>query len=192
MVRPSSGSAGVSALVFVGYRVGWLRCDDASFLGGEVATVSSRIVKPSRPDNSPQSTGSDYDGYLDRVAKYIPAEIAAAYLTLQNVVALGTSDSDGMRAVWLAIVFVGLEVVNVFYLRARASNGAVRDPWWITQYVISGVAFAAWVYALQVLPTSLGIFSPILAAILLVFVTLIAGVLARRADDSLVPQISVK
>jgi hypothetical protein len=84
----------------------------------------------------------DYDGYLSKLAKYIPAEITAAFVAidgiLKNVVALAQ--------VWYWLIFGVLIACTPVYLYAAAlmEKRTPDKP----QLIISPFAFIIWVFAL--------------------------------------------
>jgi hypothetical protein len=132
----------------------------------------SRIVKPSPAGNAPHAAGGD--NFIDRVAKYIPAEIVAAYLALQGIVTAAFAEADQQRFIWLLVVVGFLLIVTPLYLRRLAVADGL--PWGL-QAIIAEVALLIWVYALAILPQAAGFYNGALAAGVLVAFTLLAGLL---------------
>lgn len=84
------------------------------------------------------------DGYLDRLIKYIPAEIVAAYLTMQNIVA---TMAESIRPFWIEwAVFGALLLLTPLYIW-RVTRAPGLPPAWL-QIGISTLSFAIWVFAL--------------------------------------------
>jgi hypothetical protein len=108
------------------------------------ATPMSRFVQP-RSVNQVQGSGGD--GYVDRVAKYIPAEIVAAFLAVQGLVI--SLAEVGMRLAVLSAVLVVFMILTPVYLRTAARASA--SPWKL-QAVLGVIALPFWAYALAVLP----------------------------------------
>lgn len=81
--------------------------------------------------------------YLDRIIKYIPAEVIMLYLVLTGLVAMLDEPS-----LWLDIVIfvVGVGAVVLHLLVHRKMNN--NDPITTIQVVISTCSFVIWVFAL--------------------------------------------
>jgi hypothetical protein len=82
-------------------------------------------------------TGGTGDGYTERLSKYIPAEVLAAFIPL---VGLGTD-----RSLLLLIAFViGLAATVMYlYIHARGEADPIKRPRWFF-YLFAGAAFVAW------------------------------------------------
>jgi len=82
------------------------------------------------------------DGYVDRLLKYIPAEIVALYLGVINVIP--PPQSDHKIALWVVSIISALCVPLYMYLATqKPHHGAL----W-SQILISSVAFPLWVFAI--------------------------------------------
>lgn len=90
----------------------------------------------------PAPAESDADGYIDRLLKYIPADIIALYLGVTNVVPQQDPSRD--MALWIITVLVAL--CTPFYLYATTREQGEPTPW--SQIAISSVAFPIWVFAM--------------------------------------------
>jgi hypothetical protein len=119
----------------------------------------------------PQPPNSS-DNYLTRVAKYVPAEIVAAYAAVQNIL----TDQDKCTnppVVWYVIyaVFVVLTPLYLFMQRTP------ERPY-VGNVVIGAVAFVVWSYALTACP-KFGVFFPLYnaqyGAVLLILFSLASG-----------------
>lgn len=82
------------------------------------------------------------DGYIDRLLKYIPAEVIALYLGVTNVIPPPLHDHR--KALWTVSVISALCVPPYMYVSTH--NAARRTLW--SQIVISSVAFPLWVFAI--------------------------------------------
>jgi uncharacterized membrane protein YoaK (UPF0700 family) len=82
------------------------------------------------------------DGYIDRLLKYIPAEIIALYLGVTN--AIPPPLKAHRTAVWIVTVISALCVPLYMYLSTRKPN----QPALWSQIAISSVAFPLWVFAI--------------------------------------------
>jgi hypothetical protein len=133
----------------------------------------SRLVQ-SRSVNQVQGTGGD--GYVDRVAKYIPAEIVAAYLAVQGLVV--SFAEIGVRLVVLGAVLGLFMILTPVYLRGAAKASA--SPWKL-QATLGVIALPFWAYALAVLPGLIAgpfegtLYNGTLAAIALIVVSVAFG-----------------
>jgi hypothetical protein len=82
------------------------------------------------------------DGYIDRLIKYIPAEIIALYLGVVNVIPspLGSHKN----ALWTVSAISAICVPVYMYLSTRQDGHGALWP----QVVISSAAFPLWVFAI--------------------------------------------
>ena len=81
------------------------------------------------------------DDYASKLIKYIPAEIVAAYVTIQGIL------EAAMREGWIhwAVFFVLLVLTPLYIWRVTTEPGKPVAVW---QIVISTVSFLIWVFAL--------------------------------------------
>jgi hypothetical protein len=110
--------------------------------------------------------GAD-QGYLERVVKYVPAEVIAAYLALNGFVAA----AKGYETVYWIVFLVCLVCVPLYVWRTtrtpkeRLFNG-----------VLATIAFLVWAYATGGgLPGYLDIHYPLYGSVALVLFTLVSG-----------------
>jgi hypothetical protein len=82
------------------------------------------------------------DGYLDRLVKYIPAEIIALYLGAANVVP--STDPSFHAAIWIIAILTTLCTPIYMYFSTRETG----QPTLWSQIVISSIAFPIWVFAI--------------------------------------------
>lgn len=159
------------------------------------------------------------DGYADRVAKYIPGEVIAAYMALdRNLVpspeqflerantlkekavavqesanstleSLNTTavEATDANAPLIASIFpylpLGLLALGVIftplYIRQLARNAGPGTPW-VTQAVMSTLAFIVWAYSIQgsafLVGTFQGLYDGSMASALVIIFTLASGV----------------
>jgi len=136
----------------------------------------SRLVQ-ARPIN--QAHGAGGDGFLDRVAKYIPAEIVAAYLAIQSLV-LGLAPDAPRFAVLLGVLIVLMVVTPVYLWRTAKADGS---PWKL-QAGIAVIALPLWAYALVALPEELDIYNGTVAAIALILFSVVVGAFQPAAPTT--------
>jgi hypothetical protein len=119
--------------------------------------------------------------YLERVAKYVPAEIIAAYLTLLPIVLSGTTADTTSRKVWLAVIFAIGTIFTPLYL--WRFPGDLKVKWY--HLVISTLAFVVWTYSIRGgLFDDVGLYSTVGAAVSLVVFTLTSGLFAPTASTA--------
>jgi hypothetical protein len=84
--------------------------------------------------------GSANDSYLERVAKYVPAEVIAAY-----VVIVGLTGHVGLSGRFAAslTVFLCCLVLTPAYLWRMGHPGETK----VVHMLVSSIAFAIWAYA---------------------------------------------
>jgi hypothetical protein len=125
------------------------------------------------------TTGQKAQTYLERVAKYVPAEIIAAYLSLLPVVLAGTSADTTRRTVWLAVIFAIGAIFTPLYL--WRFPGDLKVKWY--HLVISTAAFVVWTYSIRGgLFDDVGIYDTVGAAVSLAVFTLASGLFAPTAS----------
>jgi len=117
---------------------------------GEAPEVTFRdteeLTLGARPNSVAFATTSSpavsADDYLDRLVKYVPAEIIAVYLGATNVVPI--NDPSRWMALW---VIAGLCVVcTPIYMYVATKQDGQPTLW--SQIVISSIAFPVWVFAI--------------------------------------------
>jgi uncharacterized membrane protein len=134
-----------------------------------------RAIVPPKEGFTPLSAkAADTDGYLGRVAKYVPAEIVALYLTLVRFIeAAGKVEAQSLRVTLLALSFLIFLVLTPIYFSKTARPGdAVR-----AQRIISSIAFVCWAYSLGGVFSELGIENNLVSGFLLIVFTAISGAL---------------
>ena|SRR5713226_5867000 len=113
----------------------------------------SRFVEPQTPatEDERAAASATGDDYAARVAKYVPAEIVAAYVAILAVLDPAAPGTDAARTHLLCrVAFLVLWASTPLYLallgrgRRRGGHGAPA-----VQLVVSSVAFVVWAYALR-------------------------------------------
>jgi hypothetical protein len=95
----------------------------------------------SAPYRIQRSAKDDFNSYLDRLMKMIPAEVIALYLVGSGLIPEG--QAVGL-VVWSVICLVG-----VILLRAYGTADSTENkPTDWTHTIISAVAFVIWVYSM--------------------------------------------
>lgn len=136
-----------------------------------------RLVEP-RPQT--ELTGADAagSGYAERVAKYIPGEIVATYLSIVGI--LKTVKPEEAERVWVGWAVFGfcLVLTPCYFYMLSAKN----KPRCLHMF-ISTAAFAVWAYALGGVFEMVGWYKSWLASIALACFTLASGLVAPHEGD---------
>ena len=123
------------------------------------------------------------DNYLERIAKYVPAEVLAFFIFINAILEQAVkSGGKGAAMAGLPVttvaqgaLLVGLVLTPLFVWYVREEGDA-----WVTNAVVSTVAFPFWAYALGAVAFD-GFWDGNLAAILLATFTVVSGLIAPRA-----------
>jgi uncharacterized membrane protein len=137
-----------------------------------MSRLVSAIVPPEGGFTPLSARAADTDGYLGRVAKYVPAEIVALYLPLVKFIdAAGKLEARSVRLSLLALSFLVFLVLTPIYFTKTARPGdAVK-----AQRIVSSIAFVCWAYSLGGVFTELGIENNLVSGFLLIIFTAISG-----------------
>ncbi len=130
--------------------------------------MSRRIV--SRQLQSTRSA-MQVDTYFDKVIKFIPADVVAAWTVVTGLIASAGEQVPKASLLWIAYVF-GIVITALWTWRQTQVKGA---PIAKTQIAISTLAFAIWVSALGGPFESLPAYQRLYGALLLIAYTLIVG-----------------
>jgi hypothetical protein len=86
------------------------------------------------------------DGYIDRLLKYIPAEIIALYLGAANVVPVSDPSHPHQQeiATWAIAALAALATPLYLYITTRKKGAP--NVW--SQIIIGSIAFPVWVFAI--------------------------------------------
>ena len=96
--------------------------------------------------------------YLEKIAKLIPTEIVAAYLTLIGFIKIDTSTENHQYYYVAAALFCC--VGTYFYLDALADKGKPKN----IHIILSVIAFAIWAYSTTGDKLCPGIYNPLIAS----------------------------
>jgi len=132
--------------------------------------MSRRIVSTQLQANQAGSV----DTYFDRVVKYIPADIIAAWTTATGLIAVAAGLSRNV----LWIVFFVLLVLTPFWIMKTTDKP--NQPHAKTQIAIGTIAFAVWVFALGGPFAQLGFYKPVYGSLILIFYTLVVALIQPK------------
>lgn len=110
------------------------------------------------------------DDYFDRLVRYIPADIVAAWVAASGAIA-GASDVPTQTLLWICFI-VGLVLTAWWTWQRTQEPGA---PTAVTQIVVSTGAFAVWVFALGGPFAAWVAYRPVYGTLLLILYTLLVA-----------------
>ena len=116
----------------------------------------------------------DVDGYLDRLVKYIPAEIVAAWVAAAGIIASLQGDTEVV--LWIAFA-IGV-VVSFLWIILRTQEAQLSPAW--TQAGIAAVAFVIWAFALGGPFATFSWYEPAYGSLLIIRFTLLAGLVIPK------------
>ena len=128
-----------------------------------------RSFKLKRADSSPE-----VKSYLEKIAKLIPSEVIAGYITLIGL--LVAVKNLELRVVFYAIAFVLCLVLTPIYLNYQSDPGKPKK----IHLCVSMVAFVVWAYATSGLQVTPQLYDPAIASFTLVAFSLISGAVPLR------------
>lgn len=102
-----------------------------------------RLVSPVGRGAVAVAAGGAGDDYSTRVVKYIPSEVIAGYLAVQNILSNAANDCRVPNA-WWYLLYGFFVVLTPLYLYSRRTKG---EPYAL-QLAISTAAFVIWSYAM--------------------------------------------
>src|SRR5947209_1483775 len=108
--------------------------------------------------------GTNIDTYSDRVIKYIPTDIVAAWVTVVGLIRSASDISSG-TVLWITFA-VGVVLAAAWTLKLTSLPGA---PPAVIQTIIATGAFIVWVFALGGPFETLTFYRPVYGALLLIF-----------------------
>ena len=135
----------------------------------------NRLVEPRPKGSKTRILGSETgDSYLERVAKYVPAEIVAAYLA---IIGFAVNVPSG-KLTAMILAFAVCLVATPLYLWRMGKESKVKT----VHLIISSIAFVDWAFAVGGAGGIFGadgrnIYDPTWASIALVIFTLASGLI---------------
>lgn len=139
----------------------------------------SRLVEPRAQGASLRlKRNAEGDSYLERVAKYVPAEIVAAYIV---IVGFAANVPESSQLVAFIVAFAVCLIATPFYLGRMVEHGRPK----VVHLIVSSIAFCVWAFAVGggagLFGTAgLNIHDPNWASIALVIFTLASGLIEPR------------
>jgi xanthine/uracil permease len=87
--------------------------------------------------------GTSRNEYVERVAKYIPAEIVAGYLAINGMIEAADPENAARLGLAWGLFVIGVIVTPVYLTMVGKPTGQQRITVWISTF-----AFVVWAYAL--------------------------------------------
>lgn len=113
------------------------------------------------------------DTYFDKVIKYIPADVVAAWTVVTGLVASAGDQIPKNTVLWISYGFC--IVLTALWTRKQTQQS--NQPIAITQIAVSTLAFAIWVAALGGPFESLPSYQRLYGSLLLIAYTLMVGLI---------------
>jgi len=108
------------------------------------------------------------DSYFDKLLKYIPADIVAAWMLVSSLIASATGVNNSVL-MWIAFG-VGVLLSALWTIKQTTLPGSKPA---ITQTLVATGAFIVWVFALGGPFAQLGFYRPLYGSLLLILYTLV-------------------
>lgn len=124
-------------------------------------------------------SGASVDTYFDKVVKYVPADIVAAWIAADALIR-GSSNVPKTTLMWIAFG-VGLVLTAPWTLR---QTRLAKAPPAARQALIAMIAFALWVFAMGGPFATLAFYRPSYGALLLIAFTLVVGLVNPSAASA--------
>ncbi|HJU74140.1 MAG TPA: hypothetical protein VJ717_10360 [Gemmatimonadaceae bacterium] len=128
-----------------------------------------RIITAQLQDTGPAA--NQIDDFADRILKYIPAEIVAAWVALTGLL-------TGLAVMALWIIFVIVAVLTFFYMK-RQTDLPGKPPA-TTQNSIGVLSFIVWAFALHSGPFGSLTYPAAYGSIALILYTLAIGLVVPK------------
>jgi len=121
---------------------------------------------------APPPDSKDFDSYFEKLVRYIPADILAAYVAISGITA---SNDPPLWLTW-GIFGVLLALTPLYVCLVKTAPPGIA--WSKTfHWVTACLAFSAWVFALGGPFATLAFYKPYLGSVVLILTTLIIPVL---------------
>lgn len=135
--------------------------------------MSRRIVTKKLNNNL---SGGELDTYWDRVIKYIPSDIVAAWTVVTGLI---STDPTAPQKPLLWISFFIFVLITVWWVWKQTSQR--NQPPAISQITVSTFSFIVWVFALGgPFATWEGFYRPLYGSLVLVVYSLVVGLILPK------------
>lgn len=117
--------------------------------------------------------GAQVDTYFDKVIKYIPADVVAAWTLVSSLIASAGDEFPKANVLWVAYAF-GIVMTGLWTLKQTQER---KKPPAKTQIAVAAIAFAIWVAALGGPFEFWPGYQPLYGSLLLIGYTLAVGLI---------------
>jgi len=118
--------------------------------------------------------GASVDGFFDKIVKYIPSDVMAAWTAAIGIIAPSTPPSSSDKTVlWIAFAFGTVFTAVWTWVQTKDPN----QPPAVRQIIACTVSFVVWAFALPIGPSSILQLQSKWGALLLIGWTLVLGLL---------------
>lgn len=124
-------------------------------------------------------TDTKIDTYFDRVIKYIPSDIVAAWIAATGLINSAANVPTG-TILWIAFS-IGVVLTPLWVLRQTT---VPKEPPAITQMAIATGAFIVWVIAVGGPFSTLPFYRPLYGSLLLILYTFIVGLIIPKEKST--------
>jgi hypothetical protein len=120
---------------------------------------------------------SGIDTYSDRVVKYIPADVVAAWATAMGLIKAAENGPSRPSNTVLWVVFVFGLFLTAAWTWRQTKQAGMPPPY--LQILVSTVAFAVWAFGLAgPFPQWVGLYNPVINSLVLIGFTVAVGLVA--------------
>jgi hypothetical protein len=138
--------------------------------------MGRRIVTRQLQGMAPGAKGASMDGYFDRVIKYIPSDVVAAWTAVTGLV---NADAQAPQNTLLWILFGLFTLLTAGWTWKQTTGGGKLSP--TIQILLSTLSFIVWVFALGGPFVSLeGFYRPLYGSLALIVYTLAVGLVIPK------------
>ena len=124
-----------------------------------------------------QSTeGGTPDTYFDRIVKYVPADVVAAWTAVAAAVKGAGASVSASTVLWMCFIF-GVIITPFWVLKQTDADG---KPKAYTQVLVATIAFIVWVFALGEPFSSLPFYNGLYGTLAIIGFTLISGLIVPK------------
>ena len=124
------------------------------------------------------SGGGEPDTYFDRIVKYVPADVVAAWTAVAAAVKGAGSNVSASTILWICFAF-GV-IFTPFWVLKQTS--VTDKPKAVTQAVVAMFAFIVWVFALGEPFSFLSFYNGLYGTLAIIAFTLISGLIVPKEE----------
>jgi xanthine/uracil permease len=135
-------------------------------------------VRPEAAAGRTRGVADSSSDYVERVAKYIPAEVVAGYLAIMGMIEAADPDNTARMGLAWGLFVIGVIVTPVYLTVVGKPIGQQKITVWISTF-----AFVVWAYALGGPFKMSGYHNGLLGSVAVGVVTWLAGLFVPRISQ---------